>query len=236
MPPARSILIVVFALAVGVAYGPVGAASQLLTVVYQAPRKPVPGKPPLLVLLHGFGANEQDLLSIAARLDPRLAVASPRGPYQIRPGSYSWVNGNTSDELRSARRMVLECIDQVADSQGADRGRVYLVGFSQGAMLTLAIALTEPEKIAGAAVLSGRLAAAVRDNHAALERLQGFPVLVTHGTEDQQIPIRSAHDIRQALKPMGVAVDYHEFESGHYLSDINVDVLNQWLKRRLAGK
>src|SRR5215510_10222327 len=232
----RSVFIAVIALAIGVACGTVEAAAQSLTGVQRAPRKPAPGRPPMLVLLHGFGANEQDLLPMAARLDPRLAVASLRGPYQIRPGSYSWVNGNSADELDNARRLVIECIDQVADSMGADRGRVYLTGFSQGAMLTLAIALTEPEKIAGAAVLSGRLAAAVRDNHAAPERLRGFPILVTHGMDDQQIPVRSAHDIRQALKPLGVAVDYHEFESGHYISDVNVDVLNQWLRRRLATK
>ena len=84
--------------------------------------------------------------------------------------------------------------------------------------------------------MSGRLVAAVRDNHAPLERLRGFPILVTHGTDDPQIPVRSAHDIRQALKPMGVALDYREFGSGHYISDVNVDVLNQWLRRRLATK
>jgi len=236
MPLPRLVLILLIAFAIGVASRPVSAVAQPLTVVHKAPRKPAPGKPPLLVLLHGFGANEQDLLPVAAQLDPRLAVASLRGPYQIRPGGYSWVNGTSADELANARRMVIECIDQVADSTGADRSRVYLAGFSQGAMLTLAIALTEPEKIAGAAVLSGRLAAAVRDNHAAPERLRGFPILVTHGTDDPQIPVRSAHDIRQALKPMGVALDYHEFESGHYISEINVDVLNQWLRRRLAMK
>ena len=236
MPLLRSVLILPIVLTIGVAYRPVVAAVPPLTIVQQPPRKPAPGKPPMLVLLHGFGANEQDLLPMAARLDGRLAVASIRGPYQIRPGSYAWVNGNTADELDNARRMVIECIDQAADSMGADRGRVYLAGFSQGAMLTLAVALTEPEKIAGAAVLSGRLVAAVRDNHAALERLRGFPILVTHGTDDQQIPIRSAHDIRQALKPMGMSVDYHEFESGHYISDFNVSVLNQWLQRRLTAK
>jgi predicted esterase len=133
----------------------------------------------MLILLHGFGANERDLLPMAARLDPRLAVASLRGPYQIHPGSYSWVNRSSAEELHNARRIVIECIDQVADSTGADRSR---------------------------------------------------------GTGDQQIPVRSAHDIRQALKPMGVAVDHHEFESGHYISDVNVDVLNQWLRRRLATK
>ena len=149
MPLPRSVLILLTALVIGLACRQVGAAAQPLTVVHQAPRKPAPGKPPMLVLLHGFGANERDLLPMAARLDPRLAVASIRGPYQIRPGSYAWVNGNTADELDNARRMVIECIDQVADSIGSDRGRVYLAGFSQGAMLTLAIALTEPETIAG---------------------------------------------------------------------------------------
>src|ERR1044072_7394308 len=208
MPLPRSGPILLIALAIAVAFRPRGAPAQPLTVVHQAPRKPAPGKPPMLVLLHGFGANEQDLLPIAARLDPRLAGASLRGPYQIRPGSYSWVNGNSAGELDNARRMVIECIDQVADSTGADRGRVYLAGFSQGAMLTLAIALTEPEKIAGAAVLSGRLVAAVRDNHAAPERLRGFPILVTHGTDDRQIPVRSARDVRHALKALGGALGW----------------------------
>lgn len=103
MPLPRSVLILLIALAIGGAYRPVDAAAQPLTVVHQAPRKPAPGKPPMLVLLHGFGANEQDRLPMAARLDPRLAVANLRGPYQIRPGSYSWVNGNTAEELDNAR-------------------------------------------------------------------------------------------------------------------------------------
>ena len=235
MPLRRYVLLPLIALALGFAH-PLIAVGQPLTIVHQLPRKPGPGKPPLLVLLHGFGANERDLLPMAARLDPRLAVASLRGPYEIRPGSYSWVNGNSADELDNAQRMVIECIDRAAESMGADRGRVYLAGFSQGAMLTLAIALTQPDAIAGAAVLSGRLVAAVRDNHASPERLRGFPILVTHGTDDQQIPVRSARDIRQALKPTGVALDYYEFESGHYISDFNVGVLDQWLRRRLATK
>jgi phospholipase/carboxylesterase len=212
---------------------PIRAAEPPLTVIHQAPRKPGPGKPPLLVLLHGFGANEKDLLPMAARLDPHLAIASLRGPYRIREGSYSWLNGNSDAELERARRTVIECIDQEAAATGADRRRVYLAGFSQGAMLTLAIALTEPQQLAGAAVLSGRLAPSVRERHASVDQLRGFPILVTHGTEDPQIPIRSAHDIRQALKPLGVKLDYHEFDSGHYISDFNVGVLDGWLQQQL---
>ena len=60
-----------------------------------------------------------------------------------------------------------------------------------------------------------------------LPGLRGFPILVTHGTDDRQIPIRSARDIRQALKPLSVDLEYHEFESGHWVSDQAASVLDR---------
>jgi phospholipase/carboxylesterase len=232
----RAVLFGLIALAAGNRRIRVEAAPQPLTVIHQAPRKPGPGKPPLLVLLHGYGADEKDLLPMVVRLDPRLAIASLRAPVRIREGSYSWLNGNSEADLDEARRTVLECIDQTVTAANADADRVYVAGFSQGAMLALAIALTEPQKIAGAAVLSGRLAAAIRNRHAPLDLLRGFPILVTHGTEDRQIPIRSARDIRQALKPLSIDLEYHEFDIGHSISDQTVSVLDLWLRQRLARK
>ena len=211
-------------------------AAQPLTVIHRAPRKPEPGrKPPLVVLLHGHGANERDLLPMIPRLDPRVAAASPRAPFQIGRDSFSWTNGNSAADIDAARLTVLECIEQVVATTGADRSRVYLAGFSQGAMLTLAIAMTEPEKIAGAAVLSGRLVASVRDNHAPADRLRAFPILVVHGRDDRQIPLRAGHEVRDFLKPLA-ALEYHEFDYGHSISDEAVFVFDQWLRRQLARK
>ena len=232
----RAVLFGLIAIASGSTQLRVDAAPPPLTVIHRAPRKPGPGKPPLLVLLHGHGADEKDLLPMIVRLDPRLAIASLRAPFQIRDGSYSWLNGNTEADLDDARRTVLECIDQIVTTTNADAGRVYVAGFSQGAMLALAIALTEPQKIAGAAVLSGRLAPAIRDRHAPQDLLRGFPILVTHGTEDRQIPIRSARDIRQTLRPLSINLEYHEFDIGHSISDQTVSVLDLWLRQRLARK
>jgi phospholipase/carboxylesterase len=232
----RAVLFGLMAIAGGNTPLRVEAAPQPLTVIHQTPRKPGPGKPPLLVLLHGYGADEKDLLPMVVRLDPRLAIASLRAPIRIRDGSYSWLDGNTEADLDNARRTVLECIDQIVTATNADAGRVYVAGFSQGAMLALAIALMEPQKIAGAAVMSGRLAATIRDRHAPPDLLRGFPILVTHGTEDRQISIRSARDIRQALKPLSIDLEYHEFDIGHSISDQTVSVLDLWLRQRLARK
>ena len=232
----RAVLFGLIAIAGGSVPFPVEAAPPPLKVIHQAPRKPGPGKPPLLVLLHGHGVDEHDLLPMVARLDPRLAIASPQAPFRIRDGSYTWLDGNTEADLDNAQRAVLECIDQSVTATDADAGRVYVAGFSQGAMLALAIALTQPQKIAGAAVLSGRLAAVIRDRHAPLDLLRGFPILVTHGTEDRQIPIRSARDIREALKLLPVNLEYHEFDIGHSISDQTVSVLDMWLRRQLARK
>jgi len=228
------LFVVLIAVFVCVAQLTMRGADPPLTVIHRAPRKPEPGKkPPLLVLLHGHGANERDLLPMIARLDPRLAVASPRAPFQIGSDSFSWTNGNNGADIDAARQTVLTCIEQVVETTGADRSRVYLAGFSQGAMLTLAIALTEPEKIAGAAVLSGRLAAPVREHHAPADQLHAFPILVVHGRDDPQIPIRAGHEVRDFLKPLA-ALEYHEFDYGHSVSDEAVFVFDQWLRRQLG--
>jgi phospholipase/carboxylesterase len=237
LPSFKRILFALIAIAWGSAQVQVAAAPQPLTVIQQAPRKPGPGKPPLLVLLHGHGADEKDLLPMVVRLDPRLAIGSLRAPIKIRDGSYSWMNSNNETDLDEARRAVLESIEQIVMATNADRDRVYVAGFSQGAMLALAIALTEPQKIAGAAVLSGRLSNAIRDHYAPLDMLKGFPILVTHGTEDRQIPIRSARDIRQTLKTLPVNLEYHEFDGiGHSINDQAVAVLDRWLRERIGRK
>jgi len=233
--PRALIVPIALAWSLGPADAAVQPASTSLTVVHREPRKPEVGKkPPLLVLLHGHGANERDLLPMIPRLDPRIAVASPRAPFQIGRDNYSWTAGNSAADLDAAKQTVLECIDQVVATTGADRRRVYLAGFSQGAMLTLAIALTEPERIAGAAVLSGRLAAPVREHHATADQLRAFPILVVHGRDDRQIPLRAGHEVRDFLKPLA-ALEYHEFDYGHSVSDEAVFVFDQWLRRRLKN-
>src|SRR4029077_1141603 len=127
----RAILFGLIAVAAAIAQLQVEAATEPVIVVHQAPRQPAPAKPPLLVLLHGHGADEKDLLPMVARLDPRLSIASLRAPIPIRQGGYSWLRGNTDADLDDARRAVLECIEQIVVATNADPDRIYVAGFSQ---------------------------------------------------------------------------------------------------------
>ncbi|MBO0799977.1 MAG: alpha/beta fold hydrolase, partial [Blastocatellia bacterium] len=122
-------------------------------------------KTPLLLLLHGFGANEDDLFSLAPYLDERFLIVSARAPLTLQPHSYAWFNLNfTPDgvivDLEESRRSMLtlqKFINELIDFYQIDRRSVYLMGFSQGAMMSLEAALAYPGIAAALVSMSGRL-------------------------------------------------------------------------------
>src|SRR5215207_442395 len=110
--------------------------------------------PPLLLLLHGLGGNEEDLFSLAPYLDGRFLVVSARAPVALDYGGYGWFRidftprGMEADMGQAKRSLELRpgFIDGLVETYGADARRVYLMGFSQGAMMGLGLLLTRPEK------------------------------------------------------------------------------------------
>src|SRR5579863_4212753 len=121
--------------------------------------------PPLLLLLHGFGSNENDLISMAPSLDKRFLIISMRAPNTLSPGSYAWFDVDfrpqgsliNAEQAEVSRQILLNFISEAVTAYGADARRVYLMGFSQGAIMSASIALTQPMLIAGAVLMSGRV-------------------------------------------------------------------------------
>src|SRR5262244_2545890 len=103
------------------------------------PRSGLAGKPPLLLLLHGYGANEDDLFSLAPYLDERFMIVSPRAPVTLQPMSYAWFNlGFTQqgivinpEEIEGSRRLLHKFISEIVQIYQCDPNAVYLMGFSQ---------------------------------------------------------------------------------------------------------
>ncbi|HEX8351446.1 MAG TPA: alpha/beta hydrolase-fold protein, partial [Pyrinomonadaceae bacterium] len=160
-----------------------------LTHLVREPRERTGGRPPLLLLLHGFGSNEADLLGLAPALDGRVLVVSARAPVVLGPGSYAWFRldltpeGMVADlaQAMGSLEMLPGFIDELVEAYGTDAGATYVAGFSQGAMMSLALMLTRPERVAGVAAMSGRLPAPLPGGEPDRASLEGMPVIVTHG-------------------------------------------------------
>jgi phospholipase/carboxylesterase len=200
-------------------------------------------KPPLLVLLHGVGSNEDDLMGLAPYLDDRFLIISLRAPLTIQHGAYGWYeiewteDGIKHDEqgAKDGQAAAETAISNLIDTYDADPKRVYLMGFSQGAIMSLGIALTHPKTIAGAVIMSGRLLPNVAANIAATEDLKGLPIMVVHGTLDPVLHIESGRQINEFLKNTPVDLTYREYAMAHTVSQESLSDIADWLTAKLDG-
>lgn len=201
------------------------------------------GPPPLLILLHGVGSNEQDLFSLAPYLDRRLLILSARAPYPMMPGAYAWfelvytaagsVFARDPQQVERSRALLAEFIGQAVAGYGADAARVYLLGFSQGAMMSSMVALSRPDLVAGAALMSGRIPPEVRPLVAPPERLAGRPFLVIHGTQDPVLPVQDGRASRDLLATLPVELTYQEYPMGHEVSPASLAEVARWLSAQI---
>src|SRR5215813_4755144 len=122
-------------------------ASLSLTHLLQQPLRPSDGPPPLLILLHGYGSNEHDLFGLAPYLDRRFQIVSARAPHILMPGGYAWFElGWTATDIvinveqaEQSRALLIRFIAEALAAYGGDPAHVYLVGFSQGAIMSASV-------------------------------------------------------------------------------------------------
>lgn len=200
--------------------------------------------PPLLLLLHGVGSNEEDLFSLASDLDGRFLIVSARGPNQIGPGAHAWfgveftAEGPRHDPQMAAvsRELILKFLDELAREYGADAGRSYVMGFSQGAIMSLYLALTQPRRLAGVVAMSGRVLPEAEAQKAPSQDFAGLPILYVHGTEDGVLPIQYGRAAREVLDSLPVELTYREFEMPHTVSMESFALVRSWLSERLDDR
>jgi phospholipase/carboxylesterase len=202
------------------------------------PRTPGGKRHPLLVLLHGRGADEEDLAGLADELDGRFLVVSPRAPYPFDFGGgftwYEFVAGGTPDPvmLRSSYDRLLQFLRDAVAGLPVDPTRVYLFGFSMGTVMSHAVALTQPGFIRGVAANSGY----VPENtflQFRWDALADLEVLITHGTMDPVIPVQMGHRARDLYAASTARSTYREYPMGHQISQESLDDAAGWLTRSL---
>ncbi len=210
--------------------------ASLYHVVLKSPDAPSEGAS-LLLLLHGYGADEEDLLGLAQHLDARLICVSVRAPYALDFGGFAWFNIEIGAEgVRFAFAEAEEPLVQVLSLVDALRrthrpARVFIAGFSQGASMALAAALKRPRDFAGAIALSGLCCPEMLPENAASVR--GLKVFMSHGRFDPVIPIAQARASRDLLAPLGLDLLYKEYDMPHAIDQPCLEDLDTWLRARL---
>ncbi|WP_416442224.1 alpha/beta hydrolase [Leeuwenhoekiella sp. A16] len=197
------------------------------------------GKPPLLLLLHGYGSNEEDLFSFAPELPGEYYIISARAPMPMPPSGNAWYtiywdapNGKWSDDKEAieARDLISKFITEAIKTYELDENNVTLIGFSQGTILSYAVALTYPEKIKNVVALSGYIntdITQVKEDKSAYNNLNIF---CSHGTVDQVIPVNAARMAPAFLKELGIETTLKEYPVGHGVAPQNFYDAKSWLE------
>lgn len=195
---------------------------------------------PLLVLLHGVGGNERNLLGLADVLDPRFAVVSVRGPFQVGPDGFAFFQVRFTPEpvadaqqAETSRAALTDLLPRLIAEQGFDPARTFLLGFSQGAIIGASVALTRPELVAGLVMLSGRILTEARPGFASTDDLQQTAVFVAHGVHDTKLGIHHGRASQALLTELGVPLTYREYDMAHDISEAELGEVNTWLTARL---
>ena len=199
-------------------------------------------KAPLLIMLHGYGSNEEDLFAFAEELPDEMFVISVRAPYSMPPYRYAWYainwtgnGGKFSDDEQAinSREKISAFIDEAVETYPVDGKNVTLVGFSQGCILSLAVALSYPEKVKNVIGLSGYankdiLKAGYEEND-----FSHLSFYVSHGSADQVVPVDWGRKTKPLLDSLKIENTYSEFPVGHGVAPQNFMELKQWLEKRI---
>ena len=197
-------------------------------------------KNPLLILLHGYGSNEEDLFSFAPELPDDSYVISVRAPYDLQPYGHAWYaihfdadENKFSDNVQAKQsvEIIASFIDEIVKQYPIDTNNVTLIGFSQGAILSYATALTYPEKIAKVVALSGYFNQEIMPEVIDTKAISHLKFFVSHGSVDQVIPVDWARKAKPALENLGLEVEYQEYPIGHGVSPKNFFDFKNWLQR-----
>ena len=206
--------------------------------------RPAAGGPDgLLVLHHGRGTEETDLLGLADALDParRLLVVTPRGPLKL-PGSpgYHWylvprVGYPDHDTFHAARAALADLHDRLWQETRIPPARTVLGGFSMGSVMSYAMGLSADRPGPAGILAFGGFVPVVDDWQPHFADRPGTRAFIAHGRADPIIDVDFAHRAREQLEAGGLKVEYHESDVGHQIDPAHLRAAGEWLDATLAS-
>ncbi|MEH2316372.1 alpha/beta hydrolase [Nostoc sp.] len=183
----------------------------------------------LIVTLHGWGANAEDVASLLPLInlpDYEFVLPNAPFPYPYSPVGRAWYDlrvENMYEGLPESRQLLIDFLQSLESSTGVPLSRTILSGFSQGGAMTLDVGSKLP--LAGLVVMSGYL----HPDAITAGKSEIPPTLITHGRYDEVVPLQAALKARETLKSLEVALEYHEFDMGHEINPQTLEVLRNFV-------
>lgn len=213
-----------------------------LPLLYLEQTQPDARNEPLVIFLHGFGSNEEDLFGLKDRLPSTWTYLSVRAPMPVDADGYRWFaktpgdgeyDGQTADLQRSAR-LIEDFVRQATAKYHTHSDRVFLVGFSQGAIMSYEVGLRQPEQLRGIAALSGSVLSVLKGQLKPDKRLDALAIFIGHGTLDQALPYASATRANEVLRGIGLMPEFHGYPGMiHTVGEAEVQDLKRWMENSL---
>ncbi|MBD2678076.1 MULTISPECIES: alpha/beta hydrolase [Nostoc] len=188
----------------------------------------------LIVTLHGWGANAEDVASLLPFInlpDYQFVLPNAPFPYPYSPIGRAWYDlrvENMYEGLAESRQLLIDFLQSLESSTEIPLSRTILSGFSQGGAMTLDVGSKLP--LAGLVVMSGYL----HPDAIAAAKGKIPPTLITHGRNDEVVPLQAAWKARETVESLGVAVEYHEFDTGHEIDPQTLNVLRNFVVKTIA--
>jgi phospholipase/carboxylesterase len=211
-----------------------------LSLVHRtAPARSGDAPHPGLLLLHGRGTDENDLLPLAGEIDDRLFAVSARAPFHFPWGGYAWygldergVGYPEEESLLESLRLLRQFVGEILEAYPIDPSRLYALGFSMGSVMAGTLALADPQRVAGGMILSGYFPI---HNDLPLQPAEaaGHPIFQGHGTMDGVIPVSFGRETRDYLETTPVDLTYREYPMGHQISGPELADMRAWMSERL---
>lgn len=217
---------------------PIQLINTTLTHKIIPPRVETNQKHPCLILLHGRGADENDLLGLAEYLDPRLLIISVRAPLPFDYGfGYTWFEmlENFQPELASLKEShdkLTSFVDDIVKHYPIDPNKIFLLGFSMGTVMGYLLLLTRPENISGLIANSGYFSDKI-ELPMELKPLNHNSIFISHGTHDPVIPIYIGKKAKEFFSKHNIDLTYKEYPMAHEISNESLNDFSIWLTQQL---
>ncbi len=211
-----------------------------LKYIVQQPRVADKVKP-VIILLHGVGSNEKDLMGLAGSLPDDALIISARAPITLSDNSFAWYHINFANgtpainngEAEESRATISRFIGEVKKKYNTGSAPVFLMGFSQGSIMSYSIGLSHPESVKGILILSGRILDEAKTMLAKPELLKKLAIFIGHGTNDKVLPVTYGRTAKEYLIGLKLKPTYHEYAMAHEINNDELSDIRAWFKAQL---